>query len=230
VAADLGMRASFANSLDAVSDRDFAADLLYACALCLVHCSRMGEELILWTSQEFAWAALADDVATGSSMMPQKKNPDVAELARGRSGTAIGRLTGLLATMKGLPLTYNRDLQEDKEGVFAQVDATIGVLRLLQLAYEGLTIDAARMRAAAADGTTVATDVAEALVRGGMPFRDAHAEVAGRIAAGERFSEPTPEAAIAARQGPGMPGRVGEQLAALQDAIATTRALPAPLP
>ena len=230
VAADLGMRTSFVNSLDAVSDRDFAADLLYACALCLVHCSRMGEELILWTSQEFAWAALADDVATGSSMMPQKKNPDVAELARGRSGTAIGRLTGLLATMKGLPLTYNRDLQEDKEGVFAQVDATLGVLRLLQLAYEGLQVDAARMRAAAADGTTVATDVAEGLVRGGMPFRDAHAEVAGRIAAGERFDSPTPEEAIAARQGPGMPGRVAEQLAELERLIATTRALVAPLP
>ena len=230
VAADLGMRTSFVNSLDAVSDRDFAADLLYACALCLVHCSRMGEELILWTSQEFGWAALADDVATGSSMMPQKKNPDVAELARGRSGTAIGRLTGLLATMKGLPLTYNRDLQEDKEGVFAQVDATIGVLRLLQLAYEGLTIDAAKMRAAAADGTTVATDVAEALVRGGMPFRDAHTEVATRIAAGERFDSPTPEEAIAARQGPGMPGRVNEQLIELAGLIATTRAASAPTP
>ncbi|MGI9187931.1 MAG: argininosuccinate lyase [Gaiellales bacterium] len=230
VAADLGMRTSFANSLDAVSDRDFAADLLYACALCLVHCSRMGEELILWTSQEFGWAALADDVATGSSMMPQKKNPDVAELARGRSGTAIGRLTGLLATMKGLPLTYNRDLQEDKEGVFAQVDATLGVLRLLQLAYEGLTVNADTMRAAAADGTTVATDVAEGLVRGGMPFRDAHTEVAGRIAAGERFASPTPEEAIAARQGPGMPGRVDEQLAELRSLIATTRAAPAPAP
>lgn len=230
VAADLGMRTSFVNSLDAVSDRDFAADLLYACALCLVHCSRMGEELILWTSQEFGWAALADDVATGSSMMPQKKNPDVAELARGRSGTAIGRLTGLLATMKGLPLTYNRDLQEDKEGVFAQVDATIGVLRLLQLAYEGLAIDAAKMRAAAADGTTVATDVAEALVRGGMPFRDAHTEVATRIAAGERFDSPTPEEAIAARQGPGMPGRVNEQLTELAGLIATTRAASAPTP
>lgn len=230
VAADLGMRTSFVNSLDAVSDRDFAADLLYACALCLVHCSRMGEELILWTSQEFGWAALADDVATGSSMMPQKKNPDVAELARGRSGTAIGRLTGLLATMKGLPLTYNRDLQEDKEGVFAQVDATIGVLRLLQLAYEGLTIDAAKMRTAAADGTTVATDVAEALVRGGMPFRDAHTEVATRIAAGERFDSPTPEEAIAARQGPGMPGRVNEQLTELAGLIATTRAASAPAP
>jgi argininosuccinate lyase len=230
VAAELGMRASFANSLDAVSDRDFAADLLYACALCLVHCSRMGEELILWTSQEFGWAALADDVATGSSMMPQKKNPDVAELARGRSGTAIGRLTGLLATMKGLPLTYNRDLQEDKEGVFAQVDATLGVLRLLQLAYEGLTIDGGKMRAAAADGTTVATDVAEGLVRDGLPFRDAHTEVATRIAAGERFASPTPEEAIAARQGPGMPGRVEEQLVDLARLIASTRAASAPTP
>ena len=229
-AAELGMAGTFANSLDAVSDRDFAADLLYACALCLVHCSRMGEELILWTSQEFGWAALADDVATGSSMMPQKKNPDVAELARGRAGTAIGRLTGLLAVLKGLPLTYNRDLQEDKEGVFAQVDATLGVLRLLELAYQGLAIDRERMRAAAADGTTVATDVAEALVRDGMPFRDAHAEVARRISAGERFDDPTPEAAIAARQGPGMPGRVGEQLDALAELVAATRARPAPVP
>ena len=230
VAADLGMAGSFANSLDAVSDRDFAADLLYACALCLVHCSRMGEELVLWTSQEVAWAALADDVATGSSMMPQKKNPDVAELARGRAGTAIGRLTGLLAVLKGLPLTYNRDLQEDKEPVFAQVDATLGVLRLLELAYSGLAVDRERMRAAAADGTTVATDVAEALVRDGMPFRDAHAEVAGRIAAGERFAEPTPEEAIAARIGPGMPGRAADQLAELERLVAATRAVTAPAP
>ena len=230
VAAELGMAGTFANSLDAVADRDFAADLLYACALCLVHCSRMGEELILWTSQELGWAALADDVATGSSMMPQKKNPDVAELARGRAGTAIGRLTGLLAVLKGLPLTYNRDLQEDKEPVFAQVDATLGVLRLLQLAYEGLVVDRQRMRAAAADGTTVATDVAEALVREGVPFRDAHAQVAGRIAAGERFESPTPEEAIAARTGAGMPGRAHEQLAALTELIAASRAVPAPRP
>ena len=219
VAADLGMASSFTNSLDAVSDRDFAVDLLYACTLCLVHCSRMGEELILWTSQEFGWAALADDVATGSSMMPQKKNPDVAELARGRAGTAIGRLTGLLATLKGLPLTYNRDLQEDKQGVFEQVDATLGVLRLLSLAYEGLTFEVETMRAA---------DVAEGLVRGGMPFRDAHTEVANRIAAGERFDSPTPEEAIAARKGPGMPGVVSEQLVALAGLIAATRALTAP--
>jgi argininosuccinate lyase len=230
VARDLGMAGSFANSLDAVADRDFAADLLYACAMAQIHCSRLGEELVLWTSQEFGWAVLADDVATGSSMMPQKKNPDVGELARGRAGTAIGRLAGLLAVLKGLPLAYNRDLQEDKQPVFEQVDATLGVLRLLALAYGGLAVDRERMRAAAADGATVATDVAEALVRGGLPFRDAHAEVARRIAAGERFAEPAPEAAIAARTGPGMPGRVDEQLTALEAAIAATRATPAPAP
>ncbi len=230
VAADLGMAGSFANSLDAVADRDFAADLAYACALCLVHCSRLGEELVLWTSQEVAWAALPDDVATGSSMMPQKKNPDVGELARGRAGTAIGRLTGLLAVLKGLPLAYNRDLQEDKQAVFEQVDAALGVLRLLELAYAGLAVDRERMRAAAADGTTVATDVAEGLVRGGMPFRDAHTEVAGRIAAGERFDAPTPEEAIAARTGPGMPGAVADQLARLRELVAESRSLPEPAP
>ncbi|MFM7551306.1 MAG: argininosuccinate lyase [Actinomycetota bacterium] len=230
VAAELGMAGSFANSLDAVSDRDFAADLAYACALCLVHCSRMGEELVLWTSQEVAWAALPDDVATGSSMMPQKKNPDVGELARGRAGTAIGRLTGLLGVLKGLPLAYNRDLQEDKQAVFEQVDAVLGVLRLLELAYAGLVIDRERMRAAAADGTTVATDVAEALVRDGMPFRDAHAEVARRIAACERFASPTPEEAIAARTGPGMPGAVADQLARLRGLVAESRSLPEPAP
>ena len=226
----LGMRASFPNSLDAVSDRDFAVDLAYACALCLVHCSRIGEELVLWTSSEFGWAALADDVATGSSMMPQKKNPDVGELARGRAGTAIGRLTGLLAVLKALPLAYNRDLQEDKEAVFAQVDATLGVLGTLAIAIRGLEIDRERMRAAAADGLTVATDVAEALVRDGMPFRDAHHAVATRVAEGERFEKPTPEEAIAERRGPGMPGRAHEQLDELRRCIAATRAVPVPEP
>jgi argininosuccinate lyase len=226
----LGMRASFANSLDAVSDRDFAVDLTYACALCLVHCSRLGEELVLWTSSEFGWAALADDVATGSSMMPQKKNPDVGELARGRAGTAIGRLTGLLAVLKALPLAYNRDLQEDKEAVFAQVDATLGVLEVLAIAIRGLEIDRGRMRAAAADGLTVATDVAEALVLEGMPFRDAHHAVAERVAAGDRFDEPSPEEAIARRTGPGMPGRAAEQLEELRRCIATTRSRPVPAP
>ena len=186
VAADLGMRASFANSLDAVSDRDFAADLLYACALCLVHCSRMGEELILWTSQEFAWAALADDVATGSSMMPQKKNPDVAELARGRSGTAIGRLTGLLATMKGLPLTYNRDLQEDKERLFDTADTIRSCVRLTAAMLDHTTVNAPSCAAAAKDPLLLATDLADYLVKKGMPFRKAHHAVGAVVAFAEK--------------------------------------------
>jgi argininosuccinate lyase len=182
----------------------------------------MGEELVLWTSGEFAWAELDDAVATGSSMMPQKKNPDVGELVRGRAGTAIGRLTGLLATLKGLPLAYNRDLQEDKEPVFAQADAYAGALDVLALAYDGLRFDGARMAAAADDGLSVATDVAEALVREGVPFREAHERVATRIAAGERFAEPTAAAALAARSGPGMPGRWREQAAALQGLVDAT--------
>ena len=223
VAAELGFAAPFANSLDAVADRDFACDLAYACALCLVHLSRIGEELVLWTSSELGWAELDDRVATGSSMMPQKKNPDVAELVRGRAGVAVGRLTGLLALLKGLPLAYNRDLQEDKQLVFEQVDATEGALGVLAVAFEGLRFDGARMAAAAGDGLTVATDVAEALVRDGVPFREAHAQVAGRVAAGERFASPTPAEAVAARRGPGMPGRVEDQLVALERLVAEAR-------
>ncbi len=221
VARELGFARSYANSLDAVSDRDFALDLLYACTTTMVHLSRLGEELVLWTSQEWGWAELANDVATGSSMMPQKKNPDVGELVRGRAGTAIGRLTGLLAVAKGLPLTYNRDLQEDKEGVFAQVDATAGALGVLAVAYASLQFRAEPMDAAADDGLTVATDVAERLVREGVPFREAHERVAGAIARGERFASPTAAEAIAARAAtPGMPGRWREQLAAFRAAIA----------
>ncbi len=220
VARDLGLPASFANSLDAVADRDFALDLVYAATVAFVHLSRMGEELVLWTSQELGWAELADSVATGSSMMPQKKNPDVAELVRGRAGVAIGRLVSLLAMLKGLPLAYNRDLQEDKEPVFAQVDALAGALRALALAYRSLTFDPARMRAAADDGLTVATDVAEAMVREGVPFREAHHRVATRIAEGGRFAEPTADQAVAARSGPGMPGRWRASIADLSAAAA----------
>ena len=225
-AAQLGFARSFDNTIDAVSDRDFICDLLYACALGFVHLSRLAEEVIIFTSQEFAFAQLDDTVALGSSIMPQKKNPQVAEHLRGRAGVAIGRLAAMLAVCKGLPLAYDSDLQEDKELAFAQVASFDAALRATALLVGGLHFDAERMRAAAADGATVATDVAEALVRGGMPFREAHEQVASRIASGERFAEPTPEEAVAARDAPGgtAPARVEEQLAALTWRIAATRA------
>jgi argininosuccinate lyase len=199
VAQELGFAAGFENSIDAVADRDYCAELVFACALCFVHLSRLAEELVLWTSAEYAFAQLDDCAATGSSIMPQKKNPDPAELARGKAGTAVGRLAGLLATLKGLPLAYNRDLQEDKRACFDQVDDLQGALAALRVCVAGLRFDASRMAAAAGDGTTVATDLAERLVLEGMPFRHAHAEVAGRVAAGERFASPTAAEAAAAR-------------------------------
>ena len=158
------------NSLDAVADRDFALDYLYAAATCFVHLSRIGEELVLWTTAEFGFASLPEDVATGSSMMPQKLNPDVAELVRGKAGTAIGRLTGLLATVKGLPLAYNRDLQEDKPPVFAARRDLSGALGALTALVRGFQLDRERLAAAASDPLLLATDAAEALVREGVPF------------------------------------------------------------
>ena len=200
MADELGFAATFENSMDAVADRDYCAELVFASALAFVHLSRLAEELVLWTSAEYGFAQLDDSAATGSSMMPQKKNPDPAELARGKAGTAVGRLAGLLATLKGLPLAYNRDLQEDKRARFDQVDDLLGALAALRVCIEGLRVDAGRMAAAAGDGTTVATDLAERLVQDGTPFRAAHAEVAARVAAGERFASPTAAEAAAARQ------------------------------
>jgi argininosuccinate lyase len=169
------------NSLDAVADRDFALDYLYACALLASHLSRIGEELVLWSSSEFAFVRLPESAATGSSAMPQKLNPDVAELVRGKAGTALGRLTGLLATVKGLPLSYNRDLQEDKSPVFgARRDALLSLEALRVLVFE-LTFDRGRLAAACADPLLLATDAAEALVREGVPFRDAHERVAAQV-------------------------------------------------
>ena len=198
----LGFDRPMANSLDAVSDRDYLTGLCYAAALAMVHLSRIGEELVLWTSAEYGFAELDDSAATGSSMMPQKKNPDAAELVRGKAGTAIGRLAGLLSTLKGLPLAYNRDLQEDKRASFDQVDDLAGSLAALTVCVRGLRFDRERMAAAAGDGRTVATDRAERLVREGVPFREAHARVAERVAAGERFAEPTAEQAAAGRLAP----------------------------
>jgi argininosuccinate lyase len=195
------------NSLDAVADRDFALDYLYAAATCFVHLSRIGEELVLWTTAEFGFASLPEGVATGSSMMPQKLNPDVAELVRGKAGTAIGRLTGLLATVKGLPLAYNRDLQEDKPPVFAARADLRGALGALTALVGGLELDRERLAAAASDPLLLATDAAEALVRGGMSFRDAHERVAGAVRDGT-FEAPEP----APRAAPG-PGGVREAIA-----------------
>jgi argininosuccinate lyase len=196
------------NSLDAVADRDFALDYLYAAAVCFVHLSRIGEELVLWTSAEFGFASPSDDAATGSSMMPQKLNPDVAELARGKAGTAIGRLAGLLATVKGLPLAYNRDLQEDKEPVFAARRDLTGALAALTRFVAGLELDRARLAAAAADPLLLATDAAEELVRQGVPFREAHE----RVAASVREGTFEPPAELGRRGAPG-PGDVRAALA-----------------
>jgi argininosuccinate lyase len=172
------------NSIDAVADRDFALDYLYAAAVLFTHLSRIGEELVLWTTSEFGFARLSEDSATGSSIMPQKLNPDVAELARGKAGTAIGRLTGLLATVKSLPLAYDRDLQEDKPPVFAARKDVAGALAALRVLIGGLDFDHGRLAAATADPLLLATDAAEALVREGVPFRDAHEQVAEAVRAG----------------------------------------------
>ncbi len=177
----LGFLARFENSLDAVSDRDFVAEALFALALLGVHLSRMGEEIVLWTSSEFGFMRLDDAWATGSSMLPQKKNPDVAELARGKAGRLIGHLTGFLATLKGLPLSYNRDLQEDKEPLFDAVDQTIAVLAALNGLMATATFDDERMAAAADAADASAVDLAEWLVARGMAFRTAHSLVGSLV-------------------------------------------------
>ena len=176
-AVDAGFSRRFENSLDATSDRDFVAESLFCVAMTGVHLSRMGEELVIWTSEEFGFARLSDAYATGSSMMPQKKNPDIAELARGKSGRLIGNLTGLLATLKSLPLAYNRDLQEDKEPVFDSIDQISRALTAFAGLYATLEFRPQRMQLSADNPLGAATDLAEFLVRGGMPFREAHSVV-----------------------------------------------------
>jgi argininosuccinate lyase len=181
VAGELGFAHRFENSLDAVSDRDFVAESLFDLALIGVHLSRLGEEMVLWSSEEFGFATLADAYSTGSSMLPQKKNPDIAELARGRSGRLIGNLTGFLATLKGLPLAYNRDLQEDKEPLFDALDhVNAGVAAITGL-LNTVAWNADTMMAAADNPYGAAVDLAEWLVARGMPFREAHGVVGGLV-------------------------------------------------
>jgi argininosuccinate lyase len=245
VAEELGFDSAAPNSMDAVSDRDFVAEFLFVAALLGVHLSRLGEEVVLWASREFSWIEMDDAYATGSSIMPQKKNPDVAELARGKAGRLIGDLTGLLTTLKGLPLTYNRDLQEDKEPVFDAVDTLMLVLPATAGLIATARINTERLTQAAPSGFALATDLAELLVRRGVPFREAH-EIVGHLVVWCQVNDCefdgvgdedlakispllTPDVrdvfsatgAIAARSAPGgtAPARVAEQLAALRAAV-----------
>jgi argininosuccinate lyase len=246
VAAELGFDRPAANSIDAVSDRDFAAEFLFVTALLGVHLSRIGEEIILWSTPEFGWVRLDDAWSTGSSIMPQKKNPDIAELARGKSGRFIGNLTGLLATLKALPLAYDRDLQEDKEPVFDTVEQLLVLLPAMTGLIGTLDVVTERLRVAAPAGFALATDVAEWLVRRGVPFREAH-EITGRLVSycevhgadlgglsDSQLAEVDPrltaevrnvlsvDGALRARAtfGGTAPVRVAEQLAALRDTVA----------
>jgi argininosuccinate lyase len=182
VARELGFESVCSNSLDAVSDRDFAIEFTSAASLVMLHLSRLSEELVLWMSPRFGFVRLADRFCTGSSIMPQKKNPDVPELVRGKTGRVVGALVSLLMLMKGQPLAYNKDNQEDKEPLFDCVDTLADTLAIMtDLVANGITVDAARMRAAAREGFATATDLADYLVRNGLPFRDAHEAVARAV-------------------------------------------------
>ena len=243
-AAELGFGEVFANAMDVVADRDFVVDLTYACALCCVHLSRLAEEIVLWTSAEFGFATLDEAWATGSSMMPHKRNPDMAELVRGRAAATSADLQGLLGTLKGLPLAYNRDLQEDKEIVFRAVDRTMGSLRAIAGLVGALAFNAAALRAAASGPIAWATDAAEALVARGVPFRTAHHAIGRLVAHVEATGAPLLEVDAAtlasfhpdltradlaigddavSRRGPGgpAPDRVREQLAQLTAIISS---------
>jgi argininosuccinate lyase len=181
VARELGFEGVCENSLDAVSDRDFAIEFAAFASISMVHVSRLAEEIVLWMSQNFGFIDLADRYCTGSSIMPQKRNPDVAELARGKSGRVIGHLMGLLTLMKGQPLTYNKDNQEDKEPLFDSVDTLAATLRIMAEMVGGLRVKPEAMRAAAMKGYATATDLADHLARKGVPFRDAHDVVAHAV-------------------------------------------------
>jgi argininosuccinate lyase len=193
LARELGFARVAGNSLDVTSDRDPVAELLFACALCMVHLSRWAEDLIIYSSPSFSFVELADAYSTGSSLMPQKKNPDSLELIRGRSGTLLGNLTGLLAVMKGLPLAYDRDLQEDKAAMFAGVDTTFAAITIASRVVATLRIHPERMKAATQLGFLTATDLADELVRRGEAFADAHEQVGKLVrhcaAAGKTFQD-----------------------------------------
>lgn len=226
----LGLDTLFTNAMDAVSDRDFVCDLLYASALCGVHLSRLAEEIVIFSTSEFAFLRLPDEWSTGSSMMPQKRNPDMAELIRGRAAGGIADLSALLVMLKGLPLAYDRDLQEDKALVFASVDRVAGCIEAMRKLIASIGFESERLANAAAGGATWATDVAEDLVMNGMPFREAHGQTGRLVAelesdAGDAAPPPAatagPAAGMRARKthGATAPERVKEQITALRSLL-----------
>ena len=244
VAEELGFSARFENSLDAVSDRDFVAESLFDLSLLSVHLSRLGEEIVIWSTSEFGFVHLDDAYATGSSMLPQKKNPDIAELVRGKAGRMIGHLTGLLVTLKGLPLAYNRDLQEDKEPLFDAVDQMSRALPALTGLIDTVAFDLDRMAEAADGGETAAVDLVEWLVEQGTPFREAHSLVGSLVRASVERHVPLgelveahpalgspalhllePGAAVGRRASPGSggPDAVAEQLKRFRQRLAADR-------
>ncbi|MBS0661123.1 MAG: argininosuccinate lyase [Verrucomicrobia bacterium] len=231
VARALGFSAVSQNSMDAVCDRDFAVEFLGAAALCGVHLSRLSEDVILWASSEFRFLRLSDAFTTGSSLMPQKKNPDVAELTRGKSGRLIGNLTTLLTTLKGLPMTYNRDLQEDKEAIFDSVDTLKAALAVFAAMLDEASADEASMRAAASDPLLLATDLADDLVLRGVPFRQAHEIVGKLVGLAARKSVPLNELPLADFQAASPV--LGEEVHSLFDltrSLAARRGIGAPSP
>mgnify|MGYP000691355355 CR=1 FL=1 len=248
-ARELGFSTVTRNSMDAVSDRDFAARFLFNAALCQIHLSRMAEEIVIWATSEFGFVTLPDAFSTGSSMMPQKKNPDSAELVRGKTGRTIGNLMSLLATLKGLPLTYNRDLQEDKEPLFDSAKTLLGSIEIMAGLMDSIGFNTRRLTEAAEDPLMLATDLADYLTLKGLPFRKAH-EVTGKLVAlcvergcglaalsleemrkhsgliGEDiFGLLTPEASVAKRDIPGgtAPGQVRSAMEKAREWLETAR-------
>jgi len=236
VAKELGFDRLTLNSVDAVSDRDFTLDLAYASSSTAIHLSRLGEDIVLWATAEFGFVVLADEIATGSSLMPQKKNPDIAELLRGRTGRALGGFVALATVLKGLPLAYDRDLQEDKIALFAAADNLFDCLEAAAILVEHLEFDRGRLAAAAADPSLLATDAAEELVSARVSFRKAHEEVGRQVRDGEFKAPWSARASLAKRDLPGGPNprRVAARARALRREAAALRrwsqAHPPPLP
>ncbi len=248
VAAELGFGSVSANSMDAVADRDFALDMVYAASVCMTHLSRLAEELVLWSSDEFGFVRLGDGYTTGSSMMPQKRNPDFAELSRGKTGRVYGALISALTTLKGLPLTYNRDMQEDKEGLFDAIDTVMAALEVVAGMIATAEFAPGKMRNAAESSYVLATDIADYLARKGMPFREAYvlvSDLAEKTAAAGKYLHELSlddyravselfeadvldidvDGSIAARDVPGgtAPNRVAEALSSARARLTETR-------